>query len=59
MQSSSYSISRQEMANKRMKTFIFNNVKKIKNEEVNSLETAYTKIISTSRKARNLKKKAN
>ena len=52
MQSGSCSLSHSEMASKRMKTFIFNDEKKkIKNEEVNSLETASTKDISISRKA--------
>ena len=41
-----------------MKKFILKNAKKIMNEEVNSLETVYTKDISAFRKAGNFLKKA-
>jgi len=57
MQSGSCSFSRLEMASKRMKTFIFENAKKIKNEEVNYLLTVSSKDILASRKARNFFKK--
>ena len=53
MQSGSCSFSRLEMASKRMKTFIFENAKKIKHEEVNFLVTVSTKDILASRKAGN------
>ena len=52
MQSGSYSFSRLEMANKRMKTFIFKNAEKIKHEKKN-LMTVSTEDILASRKARN------
>ena len=58
MQSGSCSFSRLEMASKRMKTFIFENAKKIKNEEVNFLLTVSSKDILASRKARNFSKKS-
>ena len=49
-----------EMASKGMETLVFKNAKKIKNKEVDFLETASTKDILTSREARDfLKKKAN
>jgi len=57
MQSGFWSFSRLEMASKRMKTFIFKNAKKVKNEEINSLITVSTKDISASRNARNFFKK--
>ena len=57
MQSGSCSFSRLEMASKRMKTFIFENAKKIKHAEVNFLVTVSTKDILASRKARNFFKK--
>ena len=61
MQSGICSFSRLEMASKRMKTFIFKNVIKIKYEEVNYLVPAFTKDISALRKPRNffLKKQIN
>ena len=58
MQSGSFSFNRLEMASKRIKSFLFENAKKIKNE-VNFLLTVSIKDILASRKARDFFKKAN
>ena len=59
MQAGPCSFSRLEMASKKVKTVIFKNAKKIKNEGMNNLETLSTKDISASRKAGEFLKRAN
>ena len=57
MQSGCCSFNHLEMASKRIKSFLFENAKKIKKEEVNFVLTVSIKDILASRKARNFFKK--